>query len=179
MEWVRLPFEKSDHKKDFHKRSRDRTGGAEVPSEQGRTEFSLQSTILLPNISLGEQGRYKCIATHNSSAHRQDTDAEKLHVAPIIPPWVNMTNMKGDSITPLEGTQHELICGICGRPKVEIEWSKDGLPINQTKYLSIDSGVGVLKDGQQRLINMTSLGSETDVQFSAWFRHWRIQALGS
>ena len=132
-----------DNKKEFQrKRSRDRTG-VEVPSEQGRTEFSLQSTILLPNISLEEQGRYKCIATHNSSTHRQDEEHEKLLVAPIIPPWLNMTNMKGDSITPLEGTQHELICGICGRPNVEIEWLKDGLPINQTKYLSINSGVNI------------------------------------
>ena len=47
------------------------------------------------------------------------------------------TNMKGDSITPLEGTQHELICGICGRPKVEIEWLNDGLPINQTLYVVV------------------------------------------
>ena len=136
-------MQKSDHKKEFHKRSRDRTEGVEVASKEGRTEFSLQSTILLPNISLDEQGRYRCVATHNSSTHRQDEEHEKLHVAPIIPPWVNMTNMKGDSITPLEGTQHELICGICGRPKVEIEWLKDGLPINQTKYLSIDGGVRI------------------------------------
>lgn len=138
---MRLPIQKGGHKKDFHKKSRNRTGGVEVPSEQGMTEFSLQSTILLPNISLGEQGHYKCIATHNSSTHREDVEHEKLHVDPIIPPWVNITNMKGNSITPLEGTQHELICGISGRPKVEIEWLKDNLPINQTKYLSIDSGV--------------------------------------
>ena len=143
MEWRRLPIQKGEHKKEFHRRSRNGAGGVEVPSEQGRTEFSLQSTILLPNISLDEEGRYKCVATHNSSTHRQDEEYEKLHVAPIIPPWVNMTNMMGDSITPLEGTQHELICGICGRPTVEIEWLKDGLPINQTKYLSIDGGVRI------------------------------------
>ena len=134
---------KGGHEPDFHKRSRNRTGGIEVVSDNGRTEFSLRSTILLPNISLEEHGHYKCIATHNSSTHRQDKEGLKLQVFPIIPPWVKMTNMKGDAITPLEGTQHELICGIYGRPKVEIEWLKDELPINQTKYLSIDDGVRI------------------------------------
>ena len=121
-------------------------------SEQGRTEFSLQATISLANVNLDDHGRYKCIATHKGAAHRQDEEHEKLHVAPIIPPWVNMTNMKGNSITPLEGTQHELICGICGRPKVEIQWFKDDLPINQTKYLSIENGVCILKASSQHLI---------------------------
>ena len=132
MEWVKTV---KDNFRNYRNRSKA------VNSDEGRTEFSLLSTISLPNVSLEDAGRYICIASHNSSTLRQDEDHEKLHVVPIIPPLVNMTNMKGDSITPLEGTQHELICGIYGRPKVEIQWLKDDQPINQSKYLSIDSGV--------------------------------------
>lgn len=136
VEWVKTV-------KDNFRNHRNRSEA--VNSDEDRTEFSLLSTISLPNVSLEDAGRYICIASHNSSTLRQDEDHEKLHVVPIIPPLVNMTNMKGDSITPLEGTQHELICGIYGRPKVEIQWLKDDQP---TMHLTSGVDLKVRKSTQ-------------------------------
>merc|ERR1712012_1543824 len=112
---------------------------------------SLLSTISLPNVSLEDAGRYICIASHNSSTLRQDEDHEKLHVVPIIPPLVNMTNMKGDSITPLKGDS--------ARADLRDLWtSQSGDSVAQRRSAHQPDQVSLNRQW----------GPETDVQFFAW-----------
>ena len=123
----------------------------------GRTLYSLESVLFWPNISRADAGKYNCLADGQHIGHT------RLEVQEVVLPFLNITNMKNQTREPLEGTDLELICGMCGLPKVSpspspsphpqpaVLWFKDGLPVNQTKFLLIENGVRVV--GRQSQTN--------------------------
>ena len=81
-------------------------------ASNGRTRYSLESVLFWANISRADAGKYSCLADGQHLGHA------RLEVQEVVPPFLNITNMKNETIEPLEGTDLELICGMCGLPKV-------------------------------------------------------------
>ena len=88
----------------------------------GRTLYSLESVLFWPNISRADAGKYNCLADGQHIGHT------RLEVQEVVLPFLNITNMKNQTREPLEGTDLELICGMCGLPKVSLSPSPSPHP---------------------------------------------------